>query len=415
MDRRTSVPGASRLTALDGLRGVAALVVVLHHLLLVAAPFLKSSGGTAPGSLYWWISETPLKLLSAGSEAVLVFFVLSGLVVALPALGRKSFSWAGFLSGRMVRLYLPVWASLAIGTLLIWSMPRSDSAVTDGTWVDSSNATSTGLGTLLDQASLTRASYDINNVLWSLRWELIFSVLLPLFIVLALVVRRYWAVAIGVAFALSVVGALMGVDALRYLPTFFVGTLMAVRLDAIREWSARRLRRRRARLWGFGLVALSVLAITGGWIALPIAPSGSIQNILLSQLALPGAAGLVLSGIVVRPLRRMLDSRGCQWLGRVSFSLYLVHVPIIATLTFLLGDERWWLVALLTIPAALLVAWGFNRVVERPSHRLARRVSVGVTDLVERFRTTRSEAQSAPPAASGAPESIPSPTLSRTR
>ena len=174
-------------------------------------------------------------------------------------------------------------------------------------------------------------------------------------------------------------------------------------------------------MWGFGLVALSVLAITGGWIALPIAPSGSIQNSLLSQLALLGAAGLVLSSIAVRPLRRALDSSGCQWLGRVSFSLYLVHVPIIATLTFLLGDERWWLVALLTIPSALLVAWGFNRVVERPSHRLARWVSTAVTTLIQRFRVTRSDVQSAdvqsaPPAADGAPASAPSsPTLSRTR
>lgn len=419
--RRTGAPASSRLTALDGLRGVAALVVVMHHLLLVADPFLKSSGGTAPGSLYWWISETPLKLLSAGSEAVLVFFVLSGLVVALPALSKKSFSWAGFLSGRMVRLYLPVWASLAIGTVLIWVLPRNESAVTDGTWVDNSNATSIAVGKLLSQATLTRTSYDVNNVLWSLRWELIFSVLLPLFIVLALVVRRYWAVAIGIAFSLSIVGSLVNVDALRYLPTFFIGTLMAVRLDAIREWSARRLRRPRARMWGFGLVALSVLAITGGWIALPIAPSGSIQNILLSQLALLGAAGLVLSSIAVQPLRSALDSRGCQWLGRVSFSLYLVHVPIIATLTFLLGDERWWLVALLTVPIALLVAWGFNRVVERPSHRLARWVSTAVTTLIERFRVTRSDVQSAdvqsaPPAADGAPASAPSsPTLSRTR
>ena len=416
VEHRTGTPASSRLTALDGLRGVAALVVVLHHLLLVATPFLKSTGGTAPGSVYWWISETPLKLFSAGVEAVLVFFVLSGLVVALPALGRKGFSWAGFLSGRMVRLYLPVWASLAVGTLLIWLLPRNDSTVTDGTWVDNSNATSTGLGTLLDQASLTRTSYDVNNVLWSLRWELIFSVLLPLFIVLAILVRRYWVVALGVALSLSIVGSLLSMDALRYLPTFFIGTLMAVRLAAIREWSVRRLTRPRARLWGFGLIALSVLAVTAGWIVRPIAPSGSIQSIVISQFALLGAAGLVLSSITVGLFRSALNSRGCQWLGRVSFSLYLVHVPIIATLTFLLGDQRWWIVALLTIPAALLVAWGFHWAVERPSHRLARRVSAGVTNLIERFRASRPDAPSAPPAASGAPESAPSsPMLAHTR
>ena len=82
---------STRPTALDGLRGLAAMHIVLRLLYLVAVPFLKTTGGTSPGSPYWWISNTPLKALSAGSEAVLVFFVLSGVVVALPALGKRVF------------------------------------------------------------------------------------------------------------------------------------------------------------------------------------------------------------------------------------------------------------------------------------------------------------------------------------
>ncbi|MDQ1579211.1 MAG: hypothetical protein QOE21_1898 [Microbacteriaceae bacterium] len=390
-ETRVAVPtqprAKTRLTVLDGLRGVAALVVVFHHLDLVAGPFLRQSG-TGPGSLYWWISETPLKLLSAGTEAVLVFFVLSGLVVCLPTLGKK-FSWASFLTGRMLRLYLPVWASLIVGTVLIWVLPRNDASVTSGAWVDTSNATSTALGAILNQASLTTASYDINNVLWSLRWELLFSVLLPLFVAIAIVTRRWWAIAIGVAFAMTIVGAFTHVDALRYLPAFFMGTMMAVRLDAIREWTARRQQRQRARLWSAGIITVSLLFVIASALALPIAPSGSVAGTLLGQLALLGAAGLVLAAIGAPPLRRVLDSRAAQWLGTVSFSLYLVHVPIIATLAFLLGDANWWLVALLTIPIALLVAWGFHRVVERPSHRLARAASRAVATRIERFSARR--------------------------
>jgi peptidoglycan/LPS O-acetylase OafA/YrhL len=357
--------------------------VVFHHLYLVAAPFLKKSG-TGPGSLYWWISETPIKLLSAGTEAVLVFFVLSGLVVALPTL-RQKFSWASFLTGRMLRLYLPVWASLLVGTALIWVLPRDESSVTSGAWVDTSNATSTALGSLLNQASLTTASYNVNNVLWSLRWELLFSVLLPLFVAIAIVTKRWWAIAIGVAFSIAIVGDFTHIDALRYLPAFFVGTVMAVRLDAIREWSARRQKRPRARLWSAGLVTVSLLLVIAAWLALPIAPSGSVAATLLGELALLGAAGLVLAAIGAPPMRRVLEFRGTQWLGRVSFSLYLVHVPIIATLAFLFGDANWWLVALLTVPIALLVAWGFHHAVERPSHRLARATSRVVAARIERF------------------------------
>jgi peptidoglycan/LPS O-acetylase OafA/YrhL len=379
--------GGVRLTALDGLRGIAAIVVVLYHLSLVAEPELRRLGGSAAGSAVWWISQTPLKLLSAGSEAVLVFFVLSGLVVALPALKSSGFSWAGFLSGRLARLYIPVWASIAIGTALIWLIPRHDSAITRGTWMDNAQATSTSWGRLFTEASLTPTSYDVNNVLWSLRWELVFSVLLPLFVAIAIVVGRHWAIALGVAVALSTVGILGGIDAFRYLPVFFIGTIMAVRLEAIREWSRRRMLSPHASARGATLFAGSLLLLIGHWLLLPVAPAGSVASTLLTQLSVLGAAGIVLAAIGVPPVRSALESPVVQWAGRISFSLYLVHMPILATLTFIFGDQRWWLVALLTVPAAVLVAWGFHWVIERPSHRLAKRISHAVSTRVESHRT----------------------------
>ena len=377
---------ATRLTALDGLRGVAAMVVVLYHLYLVAEPVLRRQGGSGVGSPLWWVSQTPLKLVTSGSEAVLVFFVLSGLVVALPALKPGGFSWSGFLSGRLARLYLPVWASIAIGTLLIWMIPRHDSAVSQGTWMDNSQATSTTWSTFLTEASLTRASYDLNNVLWSLRWELLFSVLLPLFVAAAIFTARYWVVALAAAIALSTIGVLSGIDGLRYLPVFFIGTLMAVRLDAIREWTRRRVLRARSTLWGMALTGVALLLLICQWLLRPLVPAGSVANTLLAQLSVLGAAGLVLAAIGVAPVRTALEVRPLQWLGRVSFSLYLIHMPLLATLTFMFGDDRWWLVALITVPLAVLAAWGFNRVIEGPSQRLARRISSSVSRRLDAHR-----------------------------
>ena len=379
--------GAStRLTALDGLRGVAAMVVVLYHLYLVAEPVLRRQGGSGVGSPLWWVSQTPLKLVTAGSEAVLVFFILSGLVVALPALKPGGFSWSGFLSGRLARLYLPVWASIAIGTLLIWVIPRNNSAVGQGTWMDNSQATSISWNTFLAQASLTRASYDLNNVLWSLRWELLFSVLLPVFVAAAIFTARYWQVALVAAIALSTVGVLSGIDGLRYLPVFFIGTLMAVRLDAIREWTRRRLLRARSTLWGVALTGVALLLLICQWLLRPVVSAGSITNTILAQLSVLGAAGLVLAAIAVAPVRTVLEVKPLQWLGRVSFSLYLIHMPLLATLTFMFGDDRWWLVALITVPLAVLAAWGFNRVIEIPSQRLARQISSSVSKRLDAHR-----------------------------
>ncbi len=348
---------------------------MFHHVYLVAVPILQREGGSAPGSFYWWLSETPLKLLTAGTEAVLVFFVLSGLVVALPALRTSHFSWSGFLSGRLLRIYLPVWASLVIGTALVWLLPRDLAAVSAGAWISSTNATSTTAATFFTQASLTTTSYNINNVLWSLRWELVFSVLLPLFVAVAVLVRRSWLLTVATAlaaFALSVLGLLANIDALRYLPVFLIGTIMAARLEAIQKWAGRAVGHPRTQRAGIALVVGSLALLIAHWLAQPIVARGTLPGSVLTQLAVLGAAGLVLASIGVPFLRRALDSRSCQWLGRVSFSLYLVHVPILATLTFLLGDGNWWLVALLTIPLSLLIAWGFHWAIERPSHHLAR-------------------------------------------
>ncbi|MES2095037.1 MAG: acyltransferase [Actinomycetota bacterium] len=377
---------SARLGALDGLRGVAALVVVLHHLLLMAGPELRRLNGSGVGSVFWWLSQTPLKLLTAGSEAVLLFFVLSGLVVALPGLKSGRFSWIGFLSGRVVRLYVPVWASIAIATAFVWFLPRNSSAVTPGSWMATSQATTTGWDRFFSQVSLTRVSYDVNNVLWSLRWELVFSVLLPLFVALAIIVGRYWAVALASAWLLSTVGILTNVDALRYLPVFFIGTLFAVRLEEIREWSRRRLLGPHPRRNGAALVIGSLGLLIGHWLLLGVVPAGSLGNTLLRQLSVLGSAGVLLAAVGVPVVRRALESRIVQWFGLISFSLYLVHVPIIATLTFIFGDQLWWLVASIAFPVAIVVAWGFHRIVERPSQRLARFVSREVAARVESHR-----------------------------
>ena len=107
---------------------------------------------------------------------------------------------------------------------------------------------------------------------------------------------------------------------------------------------------------------------------------------MLAQLPVVGATGLVLSAVAVPAVRRALDRAAFQWLGRISFSLYLIHIPIIATLSFVLGDGNWVIVALLTIPLSLLSALAFHWVIERPVHSLARRTSRAVAAKVARLR-----------------------------
>ena len=359
---------SARLHSLDGLRGVAAVVVMLYHLSLVARPFLETKH---TGDAWWWLTETPLKLFTAGTEAVLVFFVLSGLVVALPAL-KPGFSWPAFLGARFVRLYLPVWGSLALAAVLIALVPRNAASVTPDSWLANASARTDNLPQLLSEASLWRVSYDVNNVLWSLRWELVFSLCLPLLIGLAVLLRRRWLLAAALATAVTITGRLTSIDALVYLPVFFFGTLIAMRMPELLAWARTRTRR----TWA-PLAVLSFGLLIGSWLARPI--EGTIGADVLWALSGVGAVGLIVLALGSPLAKRILSAAVPRWLGRVSFSLYLVHVPVIGTLAFALGDANWMLVAALAIPAALVLAWLFHFAVERPAHRLARRAGRAIS------------------------------------
>src|SRR6476646_6648538 len=96
-----------RRTALDGLRGLAALVVVFHHVLLTwpgwANAYLGSHGNA--------LAYSPLHVVLDGTFAVYVFFVLSGYVLTLQS--ERLSRWRGYYGARLARLYLPVWGSVA--------------------------------------------------------------------------------------------------------------------------------------------------------------------------------------------------------------------------------------------------------------------------------------------------------------
>src|SRR5205814_1190229 len=104
---------APRARGLDGLRGLAALVVVVHHCLLtsptLARAYLPGHRALGPGAAA--LTYSPLHLFWAGSEAVIVFFVLSGFVLTLAVSGDRA-DWLRYYPRRMLRLYVPVVGSV---------------------------------------------------------------------------------------------------------------------------------------------------------------------------------------------------------------------------------------------------------------------------------------------------------------
>ncbi len=377
--------GPGRLAALDGLRGVAAVVVVLHHLLLIALPHLAASLGTAPWGVWWLLERTPLKLLTAGREAVMVFFVLSGLVVALPALRKANFSWSGFLAGRFIRLFLPAWAAIVIATALLFAVPRVPGQVTPGSWLARSAQTDWSWQHLIPEYSVMMGSVQYDNALWTLRWEFAFSLVLPAFLVLAMALHRWWLPVGALTLGISVLGSYIGNQAMSYLPVFFLGTLVAARLPQLRAWGKRP---------HTGPVITSILVVSSlvlvcSWLLAPVVPQGTKQNHALLGLEIAGALGIVVVTVVEGWFRRLLRRRVPQFLGRTSFSLYLIHIPIITTLAWLLGDWNWPVLFPIGVTAALIGGWLFFRFIEKPLHRLARSTNRSAVALVAEFTRAR--------------------------
>lgn len=376
-----------RLLALDGLRGVAAFLVVLHHILLIAQPVSQPPGEPAVGSWWWWVERTPLKLLTAGHEAVIVFFVLSGVVVVLPALRRVDFSWPGLVVSRVVRLILPAWAAIVFATALLLIVPRVPAQVTGGTWLAGQVQSTWGWQRLVVEFSLMGGSVPYDNVLWTLKWEFLFSLLLPGFLVVAVLLHRWWLPTGLLAVGLGTAGCVGHIDPLQYLPIFFLGTLIAVRLRAIEGWSESR----RAKRLLAVLLPISALVLICQFLLAPVVPGGSDGAHALVGVEALGGAGIVVAAGAGTAFRRFLERRVPQFLGRISFSLYLVHLPVLATITWIVGDWNWPIAALIAVPLALLTGWGFFRLVEKPLHRVARAAKRNASRLVEQYvRESRS-------------------------
>jgi len=88
-----TVSAPRRLDYLESLRGLAALMVVLHHHYMTA-PFLQEV-----------VRFTPLRFLINGRSSVIFFFVLSGFVIVYGILnGSRKFSYPNFVLRRLVRI-----------------------------------------------------------------------------------------------------------------------------------------------------------------------------------------------------------------------------------------------------------------------------------------------------------------------
>lgn len=370
------MPKSERFDALDGLRGVAALVVVLHHGFLTSsavADAFRSESGEAPR----WaqiITYTPLHLVWAGSEAVLVFFVLSGFILTYQRLRPKPEPWRAYYPKRIVRLYVPVVGAVLVSIAIVAMVGRDTS--THSWWVNAHETPS--LPQFLQDSFLLAGISDVNTALWSLEWEVWFSLLLPAFILGAIATQRRGGLWIGLllVFAARAVGSLISSPVLLFLPIFAVGALIAVHREYIGELFGRYIN---SGIRTAVVATVACIALIASWPMRLIPISDAIESAAKSGGILLGAGLLVVLALYSPGVRHLLCVRPIRWLGSRSFSLYLIHEPIIVSAANILPEsDNPILVTFAGLVVALAISEAFFRIVEQPSMDLSRRIGQAI-------------------------------------
>ncbi|MGW2642036.1 acyltransferase family protein [Streptomyces sp. NPDC001348] len=346
------------MPGLDGLRGLAALYVVLFHCWLYTFPGYPRSSAPA------WLDG-----LMFGRIAVVFFLVLSGfsLTISPARHGWRSDGVGRFLRRRAWRILPPYWAALAMSLVVArFVVPASHYGLPTG-------------ATILVYGFIAQDVFTAptpNGAFWSIGVEAELYLLFPL---LLLVRRRLGAAVLGVCATLPVIaGGLMAAGASpvegdnwlapHLAPVFvagMVGAGVVVASDRVRRLP-----------WGWlavlaGMPVLAVGVIKGSvwtvnhyfWVDLAIAPA---MTMLLAAVATGRPAVLI----------RLLTARPIQTLGNFSYSLYLIHLPIVMVVIRRVaphcvspGLPTFGFTLVLALPVSALGAWMFSQIFEMPFKR----------------------------------------------
>jgi peptidoglycan/LPS O-acetylase OafA/YrhL len=347
------------LPSLQSLRGLAALWVVLYHLDLTRWAH-GSSLLPVPGPRIGWLG-------------VDLFFVLSAYLLGQPFLDGRARPYGRFLSDRFMRIAPAYYAAalLAAGVVLYFSPHSFKPANVAPSLLFLTNMNTTWY-------------FALNPAFWSLAVEMQFYLLLPF--MARLFVGRRWPFGLALCVAVAVVvrtvtfqwGGVQGPDFNPLKPSdlLFFGTfgmpsflahfglgLAACRLRTV-HWP--------------GLAALAavplVLVPTWLWIGRDSIVFGFDSlpgQVLVRPIAAAGFALLLLAAATPGAVQRVLAVRPLRWLGDMSYSLYLVHIPVQFMVDTAVDGAHhataftlWGLAASLAAGAALYLA------VEQPAERL---------------------------------------------
>jgi peptidoglycan/LPS O-acetylase OafA/YrhL len=349
-----------RLKQLDGIRGLAAAQVMFSHVL-----------GATGAAAYVPLINTAV----SGASAVILFFVLSGLVLSLPYYNGRKMHLSEFYVRRVFRIYPAFLISLGVAFLALALFPDvvsvSYSPKQWGTFGIGAPWGGWTVTNILRYAALIYPFTDYRTVLhhgavWSLIVEMRISIILPAIILIVAWLRspRLAIAILTLLLALQIVKpdfppswmVVIG-NQIFWITIFLVGVVASRHLNVITESMSR---------WhDLGHMAL-IAGCLAVYLAAPFLFTEEADYYRFSVVVALASLGMMLAALASHRLDAMLSSRVPQFLGYISYSLYLYSLMKAVLLPIMGLGPALAIYVCATVGAAYLSA----RFIEAPMIRL---------------------------------------------
>lgn len=335
-----------RLHFLDSSRGLAALVVLLSHFQLTLLPQLNHS----------WLMKTPFHLMLDGTSAILYFFILSGFVLTLSIKSDEKISignYVKFIILRIFRIYPAFIFTLLITYVVIHNIEAGPT-----TWLSQYWKTQHDFHSLVNQAVLiVRLPNDPLLRLipqdWTLSIEIAISMFLPL---LVFTFRKKSTFFLIVIYLLV---QFLKID--PFIFDFSLGIFMACNLEALKnKWANNKYK---IYLLGFALLLMCAD------FAFP--DLMKVTDTILIHHKSWGLAIILWAIISSVKIQRFLKFKPMIFLGKISYSFYLLHFIILfIMLRFFTLNTAAFLIVYLII--TVLISSLTYYLIENPSNKISR-------------------------------------------
>lgn len=347
---------SGRFSALDGLRGYLAFFVFLHHTTVWHGYVRTGAWEPPPSHIYTHF----------GQSSVALFFMITGLLFWSKLLDarQRPLDWLRLYVSRVLRLTpLYLFAMTLIAALVIalsggrLHTPIADIVMSAIRWLTFTIAGAPDINGVHNTFTM------IAMVTWSLKYEWLFYLALPLFALLlsVRVPKRYVIMSVLTAAACLVVQ-----PKLIHLGTFLGGVLTAYAVRSPKLCATLSGRAGSALAW----VCIAAAVYSFGSAEHPVAIA------LLTAAFVIIACGNTLGGV--------LTTRSSRVLGEISYGIYLLHGFVLFTaFELMLGRAAaanlspliHWGVAALCTPMVVVISYATFRMIETPAMAATNRVT----------------------------------------